>query len=822
MGFESIFKLSVILNLIDNMTSPAKNIYGDMMKTGTMLTGVGVQLAQALVSPVTASFDTKNAIAELSSLGVTELELLENAAQNFSNTWAGTTKADFISAAYDIKSGIASLTDEGVAQYTEMAGLTAKATKANIATMTDLFATGYGIYKGFYTDLSDMEFAELFSAGISTSVKQFKTNGNEMAAAIQSLGASATNAQVPLEEQLSILGMLQATMSGSEAGTKYNAFLRSAAKGGEALGMSFVDANNQLLSMPEILDMLHGRFGDTLDAAEKMELQKAFGDSETIKLIDLMYGKVGELENNIVSMYGSLGQGTAATLEMADAINSSDPAKFEIMRQKIHNIGETISNAVTPNVMEYMDKISGVVDKAGEWVSSHSGVVNVIFAILAGLSGFLMISGTVTTVIGLVGSQVTKWIGFAKLAKKGITALIPVFKPLIASVWGFTSALLANPITWIVIGIIALIAAIVILYNKCEWFRNIVDSIFAAIKEKFGAALEIAKKVFEGIAKVIAPAMGAAKETVVETLGNMKQAYEEHGGGIQGIAAAAVEGVKGFFKTGFTFLDTLTGGKLTEIKNKWSEKLAPVKEIAGNIMGAARDTIAEKLSNMKQAYEAHGGGIKGIAAAAVEGVKGYYTAGFTFIDNLTGGKLTAIKNKFTQGIQNIKDKISDSISWFRNSGKKIMDTFTEGIKSAINKPVDMVKNALQKIRNMLPFSDAKEGPLSSLTLSGSKVLSTMAEGIKLTENLPAQEVESALGKVDLTLQKSSVQKEDKAGEPEKKADGQGIQTLRHITINNLNLNISPKDIEDLKKLKKLLSEIEDNINSSGDGVPEPA
>lgn len=501
MGFESIFKLSVILNLIDNMTSPAKGIYGDMMKTGTMLTGVGAQLAQALVSPVTASFDTKNAIAELSSLGVTELEMLENAAQDFSNTWAGTTKADFISAAYDIKSGIASLTDEGVAQYTEMAGLTAKATKANIATMTDLFATGYGIYKGFYTDLSDMEFAELFSAGISTSVKQFKTNGNEMAAAIQSLGASATNAQVPLEEQLSILGMLQATMSGSEAGTKYNAFLRSAAKGGEALGMSFVDANNQLLSMPEILDMLHGRFGDTLDAAEKMELQKAFGDSETIKLIDLLYGKVGDLENNIVSMYGSLGQGTAATLEMADAINSSDPAKFEIMRQKLHNIGETISNAVTPNVMEYMDKISGVVDKAGEWVSSHSGVVNVIFAILAGLAGFLMISGTVTTVIGLVGSQVTKWIGFAKLAKKGITALIPMFKPLIASVWGFTSALLANPITWIVIGIIALIAAIVLLYNKCEWFRNIVDSIFAAIKENLAPPSRSPKKSLKALRK---------------------------------------------------------------------------------------------------------------------------------------------------------------------------------------------------------------------------------------------------------------------------------------------------------------------------------
>ena len=824
MGFESIFKLSVILNLIDNLTSPAQSAFGGMMKTGTMLTGAGVQLAQALTAPVTASFDTKNAIAELSSLGVEELALLEDAASRFSDTWAGTTKADFISAAYDIKSGIASLTDEGVAQYTEMAGITAKATKASIATMTDLFATGYGIYKGFYADLSDMEFAELFSAGISTSVKQFKTNGNEMAAAIQSLGASATNAMVPLEEQLSILGMLQATMSGSEAGTKYNAFLRSAAKGGEALGMSFVDANNQLLSMPEILDKLHGRFGDTLDAAAKMELQKAFGDSETIKLIDLMYGKVGDLENNILGMYDSLGQGTAATLEMANAINSSDPAKVEILKQKFHNIGETISNAVTPNVMQFVDKISAVVDKTGEWVASHGELVNVIFNVLAALAVFLSISGVLTTLIGFVGGQITSWIGFAKVAKGAIVKLVTAMQPMIASVWSFTAALLANPVTWIVIGIVALVAAIVLLYNKCEWFRDIVDKIFAVIKEKFGAALEIAKKVFEGIAEVMGPVIGAAKDTVVEKLSNMKRAYEEHGGGIKGIAAAAVEGVKGFYTAGFTFIDKLTGGKLTEIKDKWAEKLAPVTEVVGNIMGAAKDTAVEKLSNMWHAYQEHGGGIKGIAAAAVEGVKGYYTAGFTFIDNLTGGKLTEIKDKFSQGIESIKGKITDSISWFKNSGKKIMDTFTDGIKSAINKPVDMVKDALQKIRNMLPFSDAKEGPLSKLTLSGSKVLSTMAEGIKLTGDLPAQEVETALGKVDLTLSRNSKKSEDedkaeKAGSP---AGEQGGQTTGHITINNLNLNVDLKDIESIKKLQKLLAEIQDNIHGSGGEEPEPA
>lgn len=872
MGFESIYRLSVIMNVVDNVTGTLSRmgqgadnsagalgkinqVFGDMTKAGVLMTGTGVQLAEGLMAPVTATFETKRAISELASLGIEQLGLIEEAAKDFSNTWAGTTKAEFITAAYDIKSGIASLTDEGVAKYTELSGITATATKSTVATMTDLFATGYGIYKDYYKDLSDIEFAEMFSAGIATSVKDFKTSGDEMAAAIKTLGASATNAQVPLEEQLAILGMLQSTMSGSEAGTKYNAFLRSAVKGGEALGLSFVDANNQMLSMPEILDKLHSKFGDTIDAAEKMELQQAFGDSESVKLIDLMYNKVGNLEGSIVSMYGTLGRGTEATLEMADAINSSDPAAFDLLKQKAQNVAETIGNAVSPKVMEYTQKVSDAMDKVGEWVSSHEALVTNIFMVLAAIAGFLTVGGIVVTTIGLIGGTVTKSIMFIKnavdavkklggafntvlpalrsfgssilnMGRTAITSLTSAMGPMITSVWSFTTALLANPVTWIVIGIVALIAAIVLLYNKCEWFRNIVDSIFAAIKEKFGGALEIAKMVFGGIADVIGTVMGAAKDTVTEKLSNMKQAYEEHGGGIKGIAAAAVEGVKGFYTAGFTFLDSLTGGKLTEIKNKWSEKLGPVREIAGNVMEAARNTIAEKLGNIKNAYMEHGGGIKGAAAAAVEGVKGYYTAGFTFIDNLTGGRLTAIKGKFTDGINGIKTKISESISWFRNSGKKIMDTFTEGIKSALNAPVEMVKSGLQKIRNMLPFSDAKEGPLSQLTLSGTKVLTTLTEGIKAVENVPAEAVEESFNRINLSASPDKAVAEIKTPEKDDRSGAQSpeaaVYEKKGITIDKLIFNVDLKSIEDLNKLKKLLEEIEDKINSNNDDSLQPA
>lgn len=362
MSLESVFRLSLIMNMIDNLTGPMAGVtssvngtvsklqkanaaLGNMAKTGAVMQEVGSQITGAVLSPVEATFETRRAIGELASLGVKDLGVVEDAARQFSDQWAGTTKADFIAAAYDIKSGIATLSDEGVAEFTSLAGLTAKATKSTVGEMTSLFATGYGIYKNYYDDMSDIEFGEMFSAGIAKSVQQFKTTGSEMASSIESLGASATNANVPLEEQLTILGMLQGTMSGSEAGTKYAAFLGAAAKGGDALGLSFLDANNQLKSMPEILDQLRGKYGETIDAMEKQEIAEAFGTDEAVDLIDLLYNKCGDLQGNILTMYDALGSGTGVATEMANAINETEPERFERLTQRIQNVKESIGNS---------------------------------------------------------------------------------------------------------------------------------------------------------------------------------------------------------------------------------------------------------------------------------------------------------------------------------------------------------------------------------------------------------------------------------------------------------------------------------------------
>ena len=715
MSLESVFKLSLVMNMIDNLSGPMAGIaskvgadvtrldslsqaFGSAAKAGAVMQEMGTQIAGAALAPVEATFETRRAIGELASVGVRDVGAVENAARSFSDLWGGTTMADFISAAYDIKSDIASLSDEGVAEFTSLAALTAKATKSTAGEMTSLFATGYGIYKSYYDDLSDLEFGEIFSAGIAVSVRAFKTSGSGMAQAIQTLGASATTAQVPLDEQLSVLGMLQATMGGSEAGTKYKAFLRSAAKGGEALGLSFLDANNQLLSMPEILDILRGKFGETMDAAEKMELQKVFGDTEAVALIDLMYSKVGDLESNILSLYDAMGQGTGVTQKMASAIQETEPERYERLRQQIHNVTESIGNSLLPTINDAMAKGSEVLTKAGTWIENNQELVRAIMLVVLTLGGFLAVAGTVITVVSGVGLIITRTISGFKLLKAGFLLAKGALTPLIASVWSFTAALLANPVTWIVIGIVALIAALVLLYNKCEWFRDGVNAVLGFLKEKLLAIPGAVVQLFQSIV------------------------------------------------TGITT------------------------------------------------------------------------------------KITAAREAVSNGIKGVKEIITGAVSWFFESGKKIVTTFANGIKSAFTGAVDTVKGGLQKIRNLLPFSDAKEGPLSTLTLSGQRTMTTYAHGLKLAQDAPAEAAEQGLKLTRARLEREPVRKIP-LGPPGSGKDG-GVESAgsggsaKQVIIQKVIIPADLKTIKDLRQLLEILKELESyseaNEDAEDDGDPDAA
>ena len=206
------------------------------------------------------------------------------------------------------------------------------------------------------------------------------------------------------------------------------------------------------------------------------------------------------------------------------------------------------------------------------------------------------------------------------------------------------------------------------------------------MKDTIKNGLEAVKGFFGNI-------LGAASDTVKEKLGNMKAAYEEHGGGIKGVAAAAVEGVNGYYTAGFTFIDNLTGGKLTNIKNQFSEKMSGVANAVSSGMLAAKNYASTQLSNMQAAYQSSGGGIKGIVAATMTGVQGTFSTAYSVINNLTGGKLESIRSTISNKIQAAKDTVSS-----------VLDSIKSAFSSKLEAARSVVSSTIEKIKGVFNFS----------------------------------------------------------------------------------------------------------------------
>lgn len=143
----------------------------------------------------------------------------------------------------------------------------------------------------------------------------------------------------------------------------------------------------------------------------------------------------------------------------------------------------------------------------------------------------------------------------------------------------------------------------------------------------------------------------------------------------------------------FTFIDNLTGGKLTNIKNQFSEKMSGVENAVSSGMLAAKNYASTQLSNMQAAYQSSGGGIKGIVAATMTGVQGTFSTAYSVINNLTGGKLESIRSTISNKIQAAKDTVSS-----------VLDSIKSAFSSKLEAARSVVSSTIEKIKGVFNFS----------------------------------------------------------------------------------------------------------------------
>lgn len=96
------------------------------------------------------------------------------------------------------------------------------------------------------------------------------------------------------------------------------------------------------------------------------------------------------------------------------------------------------------------------------------------------------------------------------------------------STWLMNTALLASPITWIVLGITALVAVIVLVATKTDWFKNawsaawrVIKSAALAVWDWLKTLPELASKAFDDLTGYITKPFGEAWDWVKKTGGDL-------------------------------------------------------------------------------------------------------------------------------------------------------------------------------------------------------------------------------------------------------------------------------------------------------------
>ncbi|CDT98545.1 Phage-related tail protein [Vibrio coralliirubri] len=461
----SMEKLLMHVALVDQITKPLQGITKEVQSSmdagkqgmqnmatgGAGLVAAGFAIQNALMPAI--EMDRK--LGEVKSLGVLDEDLAQlSKTALWTSVQYGKSATDIVGASYDIKSAFGDISGAELSDITKSSAVLAAATKADTATITNYMGTMYGIFKNSADEIGTGIWSKQVAGMTAQSVEMFKTTGAGMSSAFTSVGANATAAGIAMEEQMAILGTLQSTMSGSEAGTKYRAFLGGVAKAQDELGLSFTDSHGNMLPMLDILDKLKGKYGDTFSVAESAELDKAFGTKEATAMIKLLMADTDGLAGSIETL-GQV-QGMSKAEEMASTMADQ--------WERLESVWFAVRSAVFGTVLPSINAVVG---------SMANGLMMVVgwaeeFPWLAEILGYVAIAGLS---LGGVVASLSLAMGIGQMMSAGwavtMTGLNSIMKLLrittmasTAAAWLFNTALWANPITWVVAGFALLIGGI--------------------------------------------------------------------------------------------------------------------------------------------------------------------------------------------------------------------------------------------------------------------------------------------------------------------------------------------------------------------------
>lgn len=180
-------------------------------------------------------------------------------------------------------------------------------------------------------------------------------------------------------------------------------------------------------------------------------------------------------------------------------------------------LGETISDMLAP-IFQRLTQL--LIDAKARFDTLDDGqkqAIVTIGLIVAAIGPALVIIGKVITAVGTITTGVGSLVGFV-----GGTVVPLITGTVMPALSGLWALMLANPISIVIAAIAAIVAAFVLLWNKCEGFRNFWINLFSSVKSTVVDAKNNVLSTFDGIKNGISSRIEGAKNSVHNAIENIK------------------------------------------------------------------------------------------------------------------------------------------------------------------------------------------------------------------------------------------------------------------------------------------------------------
>lgn len=513
----------------------------------------------------------------------------------------------------------------------------------------------------------------------------------DMGQALATIGGTASSTHISMQVTAEAIGLLtnrgfsaaQASIDLNHAIIQMVSPSKAAKNAMTELGISFVDSQGKMKQFPLILQELNKAMANLKPDEKAQKLKAMFGTAGMQAILPLLDSVKNKSNDAKVSWdayakeqekaAGSTKKATATlkeqSAEMQKNVGSSIEqlgGNWESLRNKSMKSAQDINGAAIQNTNRMLQWATDSNSATAQFIRGFIGLSPAIGTATTSVGMFLRNAKTIAGTIGGAIGGVSNFIKTAKLvasvvegwdgAKAALIALSNQSKIAAVAVKILNSAFLTSPITWIVVGIAAVVAGLTWFFNQTKTGRAMWASFVSWLKGLWQGLVQITQTVWN--------TMRAYISTVFRD--------------IQTVIRTGMTVIRTIFSAGWRILTTI-------VSSVWKIITAIVSGDINVVAGIIRAITAVMRGDWSGAWNA----IKGVVQTVWNTIKSVVQTGLSAVQSIVSTVMNAVKGVFSSVWNAIRDVFNNGVQFIKSvmhidlfaQGQAIMNSLLNGLKS---------------------------------------------------------------------------------------------------------------------------------------------